>query len=276
MNRWSAAAFGALAGAMLVYPVQAAEAAWGALRLWGRSVAPVLGPFMVCMLMLTSRLGGGPWLRGLLSWLCGSPAGARLMQPLALTGRTALRFAALSGTMSPMFFLGTVSSWLHSPAAGRLILLCHWLGALILSLCIPARAAASAPASPPLALSAALRDSALALLTVCMCMMLGTVAARMAACALPSLPPWAAIGLQCVLEVASGIQALAAASPPLLIPFACAAASLGGLSLLLQNAAFWQESGVSLPSLAALRLCHGLISFLLCALLGRGLTGVLY
>lgn len=276
MSRWSTAAFGALAGAMLVYPAQAAEAALGALRLWGHNVAPVLGPFMVCVLMITSRLGGGPWLRALLSWLCGSPAGARLMQPLALTGRTALRFAALSGTMSPMFFLGTVSSWLHSPAAGRLILLCHWLGALILALCIPAKVSASAPASQPLALSAALRDSALALLTVCLCMMLGAVAARMAACALPALPPWAAIGLQCVLEVASGVQALTAASPALTVPLACAAASFGGLSLLMQNAAFWQESDVNLSSLATLRLCHALISFLLCALLGWGLTGVLY
>ena len=40
-----AAAFGMLAGAMIVYPSEAADAAAEGLALWARAVVPVLGLF---------------------------------------------------------------------------------------------------------------------------------------------------------------------------------------------------------------------------------------
>ena len=259
-----AAAFGALAGAMLVFPAQAAEAAWQGIVLWARSVAPVLGPFMACMLMLTTRTRGGLELKTALGWLCGSPGGARLMQTSKLRGPAALRAAAMTGTMSPMFFLGTLSAWLESPAAGRLILVCHILGALLLGLCMARGKKEQVPPPEPMPLGTALRESALALLTVGLCMMLGCAASRMAACALPHLPAEAAVAVQCLLEVTAGLRALIDLRPPLLIPLSCAACSFGGLSILLQNAAFWQESGVTVGQLLWLRLLHGLFSGVLC------------
>ena len=255
-----AAVFGALAGAMLVFPAEAAQAARDGLLLWARSVAPVLGPFMACMLMVTTRLGGGMALRAGLSWLCGSPGGARLMQTLGLRGKPALRAAALTGTMSPMFFLGTVSAWLGHPAAGRWLLLCHWAGTLILGLMIPGRAAEKVSPPSPMQLGQALRETALALLTVGLCMALGCVSARLAACALPHLPPALAAALQCALEVTSGVRSLIALGSPWTLPLVCAACSFGGLSLLMQNAAFWQESGVTMGQLLLLRLLHGLLA----------------
>ena len=81
---FAAAAFGALAGAMLIFPQQAAEAAQKALALFACSVAPVLGPFMVCMLMLSSRIRGRMGLRVLLSWLCASPAGVKAGPPRSM------------------------------------------------------------------------------------------------------------------------------------------------------------------------------------------------
>ena len=255
-----AAAFGCLAGAMIAFPGEAAEAAWGALCLWARAVAPVLGPFMASVMMITSRVSGGMALYTLLGWLGGSPGGARVAQGLKLRGRSALRQAALTGTMSPMFFLGTVSAWLKNPAAGRGILLCHWLGALLLGLMIPGGKRARAAPPAPMPLSQALRDTALALLTVGLCMALGCVAARMAACALPGLHLAAAAALQCALEVTSGVQALIALPSPWTPPLICAACSMGGLSLLMQNAAFWQESGVRMGQLCVLRLLHGLLA----------------
>ena len=259
-----AAAFGMLAGAMLVFPGEAAEAAWQGLRLWARAVAPVLGPFMACMLMLTSRVGGGAALKTLLGWLCGSPGGARLMQGMGLRGPAALRFAAMTGTMSPMFFLGTVSAWLDNPAIGRVILCCHILGAFLIGLCIYKGEQQAPPPAVPMPLGIALRESAFALLTVGLCMMLGCVAARMAACAFPHLPPWGAVALQCALEVTAGVKALIALHPPYTVPLICAACSFGGLSILLQNAAFWQESGVTLGQLALLRILHAVLSGCLC------------
>ena len=249
-----AAGFGVLAGAMLIYPHQAAEAAGDALGLWPRSVAPVLGPFMACMLMITSRVGGGIVPRIILGWLCGSPGGARLMQTVRPRGKTALRCAAFTGTMSPMFLLGTVSGWLQSPEGGRILLVCHLLGALLTGLCLPGKGQADRAAPAPLPLGQALRETALALLAIALCMMLGAVAARMVSCA-----------LQCALEVTSGARALIQLRPALLLPPLCAAISFGGLSLLMQNAAFWQESGVSPLDLCLLRLVHGLLAGALCS-----------
>ena len=270
-----AAAFGILAGAMIVFPQAAAEAAWQGLVLWARAVAPVLGPFMVCMLMLSSRLPGGLLWKTALCWLCGSPGGAKMMQSLRLSGSDALRAAAMTGTMSPLFFLGTVSGWLGSPAAGRLIFICHVLGALALGLCIPAREGAAPAPAAPMALGTAMRESALALLTVGACMMVACAAVRMGDCALPFLSPGMSAALQCCLEVTSGLRALIALAPPCRLPLACAACSFGGLSLLAQNAAFWQESGVTVKQLFLLRLAHGLLSGGLCwgleGLFSRGL-----
>ena len=260
-----AAAFGILAGAMIVFPSQAADAALRGLTLWARAVAPVLGPFMACMLMITSRLGGGAGLNTALGWLCGSPGGARLMQPLRLSGPAALRAAAMTGTMSPMFFLGTVSAWLQSAEKGRLILICHLLSAFLLGLAIPkGKEAPQPPAPSPMPLGAAMKESALALLTVGLCMMLGCAAAKMAECAFPRIPPAAFAALQCALEVTAGAQTLISLQSDYTVPLLCAACSFGGLSILLQNAAFWQESGVTPGQLFFLRLAHGALAFLLC------------
>ena len=262
-----AAAFGCLAGAMLVFPNQAAESAKSALSLWASSVAPVLGPFMVCMLLITSRLRGGLWFTGALGWLCGSPGGAKLMQGLRLSPAASLRGAALCGTMSPMFFLGTVSAWLKSPRAGRIIFLCHIAGAMLVGLCLPKERGGAPASGAPLSLADALRGSSLALLSAALCMMLGAAAGRMAECAFPQLPPLLSAGLQCLLEVTNGVRKLIDVCPSNTPAWVCAACSFGGLSIIAQNAAVWQESGVSIGQLILIQLCHAAVSFFLCLLL---------
>ena len=161
-----------------------------------------------------------------------------------------------------------MSGWLESPAAGWKILLCHLGGALLAGLCFRCGERAPAASPAPMPLPQALRESALALLNVALCMALGCVCARMAACALPRLPMWAGVGVQCLLEVTGGVQALSALRPPLACSLICAACSLGGLSLLMQNGAVWQESGLGLPALLGCRGLHALFAFLLCLLAG--------
>ena len=262
-----ALAFGILAGAMIAFPSEAAAGAADGLALWARAVVPVLGPFLACMLMLSSRVGGGLWLRTVMGWLCGSPGGARLMRESGLQGRNALRAAAMTGTMSPMFFLGTVSAWIGNPSAGRLILFCHIVGALLLGMMIPAgKKPAPRPASP-MPLAQAFRDSALALLTVAVCMMLGCAASRLTACAFPGLPDWSMAALQCALEVTGGVKALTGLGLSKPEPMVCAACSFGGLSILLQNAAFWRDSGVGAGKLLLLRTAHAIVSGVLCFVL---------
>ena len=262
-----AAAFGALAGAMLIFPLEAAAAAARGLALWAKAVVPVLGPFMACMLMVASRVGGGLPARAGLGWLCGSPGGARLMQTIRPRGRAALRGAALSGTMSPMFFLGTVSAWLKSPRAGRIIFLCHIAGAMLVGLCLPKERGGAPASGAPLSLADALRGSSLALLSAALCMMLGAAAGRMAECAFPQLPPLLSAGLQCLLEVTNGVRKLIDVCPSNTPAWVCAACSFGGLSIIAQNAAVWQESGVSIGQLVLIQLCHAAVSFFLCLLL---------
>lgn len=256
--------FGVLAGAMIAFPGEAAGAALHAMELWASSVAPVLGPFMACMLLTVPRLPGGQWTRTALAWLMGSPGGARLMQTVKPTGRGALRLAAMTGTMSPMFFLGTLASWLGSPEAARLILICHWLGALGVGCCIRGEKAAVCAPPAPLSLAQAMGDTARALLMIGVCMMLGSAAARLIACALPFLPPGASAAAQCLAEVTSGVKSLIGLRTSWTAPLTCAACSFGGLSLLMQNAAFWQEGGVTAGQLFVLRALHGLLSGTLC------------
>ena len=255
---------GALAGAMLVYPGAAAEAAGRALSLWARAVVPSLGPFMICMLMLSGRMGGSIALRVLMGWLCGSPGGARLISSLPQDKKSALRCAALTGTMSPMFFIGTVGGQLSVPGAGWLLLGCHLLGAVLCGLLMPGRLPKLRLQPHPLSFFTALSDCAQALLTIALCMMLGSVSAAMAANALPHLPGWAALTLQCALEVTGGVEALIASRPPLMLPLLCAACSFGGLSILLQNTVFWQQAGLKMGHLLLLRLLHAAISLCLC------------
>lgn len=255
---------GALAGAMLIFPGVAAEAAGQALSLWARAVVPSLGPFMACMLMLSGRMGGGMLPRVLMGWLCGSPGGARLMCEMRLGKPSALRCAALAGTMSPMFFISTVSGWLGNARDGRIILVCHLLGAALLGWLIPGKRQQVKIPPRPNPFFAVLADCAQALLTIALCMMLGSVAAKMAGCALSFLPPFFSVVLQCGLEVTGGVQALIGEQPPLMMPLICAACSFGGLSILLQNGVYWQKAGLRLGELFLLRLGHALISFILC------------
>lgn len=263
----TAALFGFLAGAMLAYPQQAAEAARQALALWAQAVVPVLGPFMVCAVMLSGRMGNGMAPCVITAWLCGSPGGAKVFQAFQLKGKKAMRYAAMTGTMSPMFFLGTLSGWLGNPAAGLMILLCHIAGAFITGMFFPKENAVRASNHSPVSLTAALQSCAPSLCVIALCMMMGSVSARMVQCAMPRLPNVATAALQCGLEVTAGTEALLSLRPPFLVPLLCAACSFSGLSILLQNAVCWRESGLTLANLVPIRLMHAAISSILCLLL---------
>ena len=242
---------GCLLGLTLVFPQQATEAAQQALSAFAQSVLPSLFPFTACMLLFTAGRSFPPVAMLFLALLGGSPAGARLFQSADLPRPVARRTAAMTGVMSPMFFLSTLSLWLKNPAAGRMLLLIHLSSALLCGLFLPKANTAGKITLPPLPFGAALAQACAAMLTVGACIVLGTVAASMLRCLFPTLPPlWLSL-FQCLLEVASGCKGLTALSLPpfMLLPLLCAATSFGGLSILLQNAAFWGKSGISLQTL---------------------------
>lgn len=263
-SNFSALAAGALMGSMLVFPREAAESVLAGLAGFACGVLPALLPFSVCALLLTAGRSLPVPLLTLLSLLGGSPAGARLFQDARLPTGAARRCAAMTGVMSPMFFLSALSAWLGSPRAGAVLLGVHITSALGCGLLLRERPQGRI-ALPPLSVPQAIFQGSQAMLAVAGSVALGAAAARMTACALPGLPPRAAAVLHSLLEISGGCRALAEAGAPL--PLLSALLSFSGLSILLQNAAFWQKNGLGPGTLAALGLLRAALAFLLCAVL---------
>lgn len=257
---------GALLGSLYVFPIEAAEAAREGLHTFSTFLLPTLGPSMALCLYLCSRLPGKRTLQIPASLLCGSPGGARILQENRYTTKGALHDAALTGVLSPQFFLSTLSGWLGNPSKAYLVYFCHIAGALLSALCIRKENVLPNTAAP-LSLPECVYKAALSLLQVGYYVMLGTVAARMAASAFPDAPPFLAGCIQCLLEITGGAKCLIGLYAPL--PLLCFFLSFGGLSILLQNAAFWKESGVSAFHLAGVRLMHGFFSGILCFFLQK-------
>lgn len=256
-----ALAAGALMGAMLVFPRQAAESALAALQLFAVKILPGLLPFSVCALLLTAGHTLPASALVLLALPAGSPVGARLFQNARLSADRSRRAAACTGVMSPMFFLYTVSAWMNDARAGRLLLAAHILSALLCGCFFP-RWPRERISLPYLSAPQAVAQGAQAMLTVAACVALGTVSARMLYCALPGLPPAAVAAAQSLLEVSSGTKALIAQDAPL--PAIAACAGFTGLSILLQNASFWQKNGLTLFDLTKIALLRAAIAFVLC------------
>lgn len=279
---------GFLLALMLRYPMQSVQAAADGLHTFAQGVLPALFPYMALCQLLSpalARMRRVP--RALpvtaLAFLGGSPGGARLIALLcaqgALSPRQTRMLAALTGTCSPMFLLGTVSAWACSHALGVCLLLSHWMGAALCALCVrafdrsemPQSAApgSSPPPETPPSLASAVQGSAQAMLTVGGCIALMTVAARLCACAFPALGSGAQAALHAALEMAGGAHAiLSLGLPPRTAAVCvCAAVSFGGVSVLLQNLSFLRTVGISVPYLALCRALHALFAAALCRLL---------
>ncbi|MBR2053933.1 MAG: hypothetical protein IJ968_03460 [Clostridia bacterium] len=252
---------GALLGVLYIFPHPAAEAAREGLQAWAFSLVPSLGPAMALCLYLCTHLPGRRSLQLLSALLCGSPGGARLMQENVYDTKSALHDAALTGVISPLFFLSAVSQWMQNEKAAVLLYFCHLCGACLSALCIPGQPAQPA-VSTPLTLPRCIQQAVNALLQIGYYVMLGFVSARMIGCVFPHLPPFCSILLQSFAEVTGGTKQMIASCFPL--PLLCSVISFGGLSILMQNHAYWKEKGVSLLHLAGIRLLHGFLSGILC------------
>lgn len=287
-----------LAALMLLDSDTVLDAVNGAAGVFVRSVMPALFPMMV-LNGLSEHLGGQEkrWMTVCFCWLSGSPASAQRLEGLwkrgEVAGRELLPMAAVTGVMSPLFFVGSLGSRLPGTAAGWLLLAAHWLGALAaaglahglnhLSRRKTADAAlpeerALRPAEPVSLLAAlpdSLRQTGPALLSVCGAMMLFSILAALFRQGLSALlPDWAAAHpefpaiLWAVLEIGGGAHALLDASAAPDLPLLCALCSFGGLSILMQNLLFLGKS-IRPGRLLACRLLHGAAAYGICGLLVR-------
>lgn len=287
-----------LAALMLLDSGTVLNAVNGAAGVFVRSVMPALFPMMV-LNGLCARLGGREqrWMTVCFCWLSGSPASAQRLEGLwkrgEVAGRELLPMAAVTGVMSPLFFVGSLGSRLPNPAGGWLLLTAHWLGALAaagltlglnhLSRRKTADAAlpeerALRPAEPVSLLTVlpdSLRQAGPALLAVCGAMMLFSILAALFRQGLSALlPGWAAAHpefpaiLWAVLEIGGGAHALLDVSAAPDLPLLCALCSFGGLSILMQNLLFLGKS-IRPGKLLLLRLLHGAAAYGICGLLVR-------
>ena len=197
MNGWALAA---LTAALLIYSKQCMEAALQAATVFVTGVMPALFPMMVlCRLQSpgekTEHSNAQLWAgTALFAFASGSPASAQRVRSLweARRTREPLALSALTGVMSPLFFVGTLAAWTGEQTGAWIMLGCHWAGAALTALVFRGRAQSAAPPHAPLpaqrpALARAVSEAAAALLAVLGAMMLFSIASALLEALLSSL-----------------------------------------------------------------------------------------
>lgn len=266
---------------LIAFPSHTAQTAKSALALFASDIVPSLYPYMVfsrllCRKLNMQRIKPFP-LIAVLGLLGGSPSGASLLAGFSggLNPQSLRALCALTGTISPMFFLGAMSVWIGDSGLCRMLLISHWTGA-ILSAITAFFFSSGQHAASPMRVSAinskpesAFLQSADAILQVGGCIICYSVAAGLLT-ALPGFQHTAGAVLQATLEVSGGAHALCRISLPMhikypLLAFLC---GFGGCSILSQNASMLEATGISKAELIVFALLRGAGSMLtMCALM---------
>lgn len=130
-----------MAALILRFPDLAIKSAREALFVWGRDIVPSLFPYMVLCKTLSSRLKKSRIpsvpLVLTLGLLGGSPSGAAMISAASdtMSRRQCVFLSALTGTISPMFFLSTLRTWGFSQSICIRLLSAHWIGACFAAFC---------------------------------------------------------------------------------------------------------------------------------------------
>lgn len=219
------------AAALMLFSDAAMHSARASAQVFASGVMPALFPMMVISRLFVQPRSPDSMRSfvqtALFSFFSGSPASAQRVCALGVAERRLEVLLCLCGVMSPMFFTGTLTSWLHSRETGFELLLAHWLGAVLSALIwrvLPARdeQPAPAPAAQAVSLPEAIAQSARSMLAVCGAMMLFSTAAGVLSEMLMLLfPSWCrkhaalvAVGWA-MLEIGGGAKAVIDAFPQL-------------------------------------------------------------
>lgn len=266
---------GLCVSALVLFSGEAMQAASQAAAVFGSGVMPALFPMMVVSRLLPS--GSGALVpEALFAFASGSPASAQRVRRLFDNGLSQGRaeiLLLLTGVMSPMFFTGTLAAWTGEQHTACAMLLLHWLSAILCAMLwsrfVPARQASplSLPHEEKTGLSAAIVQSAQALMAVCGAMMLFSIAAGVLRAALSRLFPAFALEklfslMHAVLEIGGGTAAVLNAweEPPYAL--LSALCSFGGLSIWMQNLLF-ADKCIRPAKLLGMRALHGAVCYLL-------------
>lgn len=260
-----------LAGMILRFPSLTITASRNALFVWARDIVPSLFPYMVLCKMTAQRLSSTRFpaapLVALLGWMGGSPSGAAMLSVSSdgLTQKQFYAFCTLTGTISPMFFIGTLQTWGLERKTCFCLLAAHWVGALLASVCvwqfsseqkrIVVQEASSKSAGNPIT------DSVFSVLGVGGCIVFFSVTASCIHLLLPFLSESSCAYLQAFLEIAGGMSLLSQTFASFVRDVSMAVLTgFGGLSILTQNHLFLQTCGITQRRLFFFALLRALMS----------------
>jgi len=272
---------------LLVMPGKGSEAAIKALKTWALDLVPSLFPYMVLCQTLTQTLNRKakkasffPFFLGMVG---GSPSASAALSIIAskqpIKRKKLLFLASLSGTISPMFYLGVSSSWFGSNKTSYQLLFSQYAAAVLtgLLLCFVLRNNSIidvskrcsdnlTEANDPIA------KSVYAVLSVGGCIVFYSTAAAYIPSELSSLIHGLPQTLHAVFEISGGLHALASID---MDPRTCrilsgGLCSFGSLSILSQNRIFLQQAGLKNRELLFISLMRGFfgafVMFLLCVI----------
>ena len=253
---------------LLCFPEHCSSCAREALKVWGMDVVPSLFPYMVFCRLLSETLRAkrvpAVWAVPVLGLLGGSPSGAAVIGCYAdeLSRRQILAMYALTGAVSPMFLIGSVGRWLHSPKTGVLLACTQVIGSLASFLAALFYLPVSEQQQGKKRLDTlprlnAIRESISALFSVGGYIVVFSVISGMMDL-IPFLCDEFRTLVHVVLEVAGGMHNLSVSDLPLKMKTVVlsAASSFGGFSILFQNLFFLRPVGIDprdLLPIAAIR-----------------------
>lgn len=268
LPRLYAACIGSCIALLLLYPEVSIDAAKTACGVWANKVMPALFPYLVVSQLLAASIPSFLCIVPL-SMLGGSPSGARLISLSRISPEKAQKLSALCTTVSPLYILGTLQGDFR-------MLIAHWLGAFAAWVAVCAQQKSpKAPQDTPVpvlqpqpSIPQAIADSALAMLSVCGCMVLFSVLSALLNRIMP-LSRVASAALLCILEMASGCDRILSFGLSInkAAPLLCATVSFGGLSVFMQNASFLKKAGINLRIQFMAKIIHALATYGVCALL---------
>ena len=259
---------------MLFRPDTSVHSAQNALRLWSMDVVPSLFPYMVLCRIVSVRLKQYHFPAGtaaiLLGFFGGSPSGSAILAGYAyrFPKRKLLALCAVTGTLSPMFLLGTAASWLPAELPRGILLISHSFGALLTAglILISQKTRTSIPADdsviPTIQVkSDAIDESIHAVLHAGGCIVFYSVLADQLS-RLPGINNAASAIIHAFLEVSGGMHALSKLSlPPEIISTLIAGASgFTGISVLSQNNVFLSRLGIKISDLIRIGLLRAFFS----------------
>lgn len=265
---------------LILFPSDTADTARKAMTLWATSIVPMLFPYMVfsrflCEVLDTIRFPIVP-LTAALGILGGSPSGAVIIcaNQSAFSQRKLFTLCAFCGTISPMFILGSMQSWINQPAICRRLLLIHWFSAAACAWIVwllnhsYQETLSLKTSKTSVNHSDPIRQSVDAVFQIGGCIILYSVLAGMFGKILRPFPILQPL-VHAVLEVSGGIHAICEStfSPETHCILLSASLGFSGFSILSQNHAMLKPLGISMRRLTVYAVLRAGISAILMILL---------